>query len=39
MGEYGFSEKLVVDEIGEVFPPQPKKEPSFDPPGDFDGDF
>jgi len=39
MGEYVFSEKFVLAEIGDVFPPQPKNEPSFEPAGDFCGDF
>jgi hypothetical protein len=35
-GEWALSsEKVVVDEAGEVLPPQPKKEPSFDVPGDL----
>lgn len=39
IGENDFSEKDVVDEDGDVFPPQPKKEPSFDPLGDLGCDF
>ena len=39
IGEYVFSEKLVLDEIGDVLPPHPKNEPSFEPPGDFCGDL
>lgn len=46
MGEYCFSEKLVLEETGDVFPcvvwpppPQPKNEPSLEPPGDFKGDL
>lgn len=36
MGEkFLSSEKVVVDEAGEVFPPHPKKEPSLDAPGDL----
>jgi hypothetical protein len=31
-GEYGLSEKVVVEEAGE---PQPKKDPSLEPPGDL----
>jgi hypothetical protein len=35
-GEYALSsEKVVVDEAGEVLPPQPKNDPSFDAPGDL----
>jgi len=33
-GVTGF-EKDVDEEDGEVLPPQPKKAPSFDAPGDF----
>jgi hypothetical protein len=29
------SENVVVDEAGDVLPPQPKKDPSFDVPGDL----
>jgi hypothetical protein len=35
-GEKEFSDKGVV---GDAPPPQPKKEPSFDPLGDFGCDF
>jgi hypothetical protein len=34
-GEYGFSEKVVVEEAGDDAPPQPKKDPSLEPPGDL----
>lgn len=34
MGEYGFSENVVVEDTGDV-PPQPKNVPSLDVPGDF----
>jgi hypothetical protein len=35
-GEKVFSsEKVVVDEAGDVLPPQPKKLPSLEAPGDF----
>jgi hypothetical protein len=39
MGEYEFSEKVVVEETGDVVPPHPKKEPSFDVPGDLGRGF
>jgi len=39
MGENSFSEKLDVEDAGDVLPPQPKKEPSFEAPGDFCGDL
>ena len=35
MGEKDFSENVLVEEGGEVLPPQPKKEPSLEAPGDF----
>lgn len=36
MGEYDFSENVVVDDGGDVvLAPQPKKEPSLEAPGDF----
>jgi len=34
-GEYGFSEKVVVEDAGDALPPHPKNDPSLDPPGDF----
>lgn len=37
MGDIDLSENVVVGDAGDVFPPQPKKEPSFDAPGDFGG--
>ena len=39
MGEKDFSEKDVEGEAGDVLPPQPKKDPSFEAPGDFGSDF
>jgi len=39
IGEYDLSENVVRDEIGEVEPPQPKKEPSLEVPGDLGGKF
>ena len=37
MGEKDFSESVVVEDGGDVLPapPQPKKEPSLEAPGDF----
>lgn len=35
IGEYDFSEKVVVDELGDVVPPQLKKDPSLEAPGDL----
>jgi hypothetical protein len=35
IGEKDFSEKVVIDEAGDVLPPQPKKDPSLEAPGDF----
>jgi hypothetical protein len=35
MGEMDFSEKVVVEEAGDVFPPQLKKDPSLEAPGDL----
>lgn len=37
-GENAFSEKVVVEEAGDDMP-QPKKDPSLDPPGDLGGFF
>jgi hypothetical protein len=37
IGEYDFSENDVVEDAGDVFPPQPKNDPSLEPPGDFGG--
>ena len=34
VGEYPFSESVVVDDTGDVLP-QPKNDPSLDAPGDF----
>jgi hypothetical protein len=34
-GEFFSSENVTLVEPGEVFPPQPKKDPSFDAPGDL----
>ena len=39
MGEKDFSEKVVVEDAGDVFPPQPKKDPSLEVPGDFGCDL
>jgi hypothetical protein len=39
MGEIDFSEKVVVEEAGDGAPPQPKKDPSLEAPGDFGSDF
>ncbi len=39
MGEIDFSEKVVVEDAGDVLPPQPKNEPSLEAPGDFGNDF
>ena len=39
MGETDFSEKVVVEEAGDGLPPQPKKEPSLEAPGDFGSGF
>ncbi len=39
MGEIDFSEKVVVEDAGDVLPPQPKKDPSLEAPGDFGSDF
>jgi hypothetical protein len=39
MGEIDFSENVVVDEAGDGLPPQPKKDPSFEAPGDFGSAF
>ncbi len=39
MGEIDFSEKVVVDDAGDVLPPQPKNEPSVEAPGDFGSDL
>ena len=38
MGDMDLSENVVVEDAGEIFPPQPKKDPSFDVPGDFGND-
>jgi len=35
IGEKDFSEKLVVEDAGDVAPPQPKKVWSLDPLGDL----
>lgn len=35
MGEIDFSENVVVEEAGDAFPPQPKKDPSLEAPGDL----
>ena len=35
MGEKDFSENVVVEDAGDVLPPQPKNDPSLDAPGDF----
>lgn len=34
IGEKDLSENVVVEDVGE-FAPQPKNEPSLEPPGDF----
>jgi hypothetical protein len=39
MGDIDFSEKVVVEEAGDVLPPQPKKDPSLEAPGDFGSAF
>jgi hypothetical protein len=39
MGEMDCSEKVVVGEAGDRLPPQPKKDPSFEVPGDFGSAF
>ncbi len=35
MGEYDLSEKFVVEDAGDVAPPHPKNDPSFEAPGDL----
>jgi len=39
MGENSFSEKLDVEDDGDVCPPHPKNDPSLEFPGDFCGDL
>lgn len=38
IGEYDLSEKLVVEEAGDIAPPHPKNDPSLEAPGDL-GNF
>ena len=35
IGEKDLSENVVVEDTGDVLPPQPKNDPSLDAPGDF----
>jgi hypothetical protein len=38
-GEYGLSEKVVVEDAGDAMPPHPKNDPNLEPPGDFGWNF